>query len=73
MEFTNMPNIPQKRESCNAERQLGQLRTYLGRLENIARHGRLAEDPAEVKAAVWTFARPSAVLRRLAERERRLA
>jgi hypothetical protein len=66
-------NIPQLRDSCNAERRLGQLRSYLGHLERLARHGRLAEDPQETIAAVWTFARPSVVLRRLAEKDRRLA
>jgi hypothetical protein len=52
---------------------LDSLRNYLGRLEAIARYGRQSSDPQEVKAAVWTFARPSAVLARLAARDRRLA
>jgi hypothetical protein len=69
-----MSSIAQPTTPRNSgERTINQLRDYLGRLEAIARHGRLAEAPNEVKAAVWCFARPSTVLRRLAEKDRRLA
>jgi hypothetical protein len=51
-------------KDCRQERE------YLAALEGIARHGRTSNDPAEVAAAIRCFARPSTVLRRLAERSR---
>jgi hypothetical protein len=48
-------------------------RAYLGRLEAVARYGRLSADPAEVVAALRCFTSPSRVLWRLSERNRRCA
>jgi hypothetical protein len=66
--FTQPP-----KQHNNQAPALARMRDYLAGLENIARRGRLSSDPQEVKAAVWTFARPSVVLARLAEKDRRLA
>jgi hypothetical protein len=52
---------------------LDQVRQYLGALETVAHMGKAFKDPREVIAALEGFVEPSDVLRRLAERSRRLS
>jgi hypothetical protein len=68
----NNPIFTRNATPSNGQGQsLDSLRNYLGRLENIARRGRLSTDPREVRATALVFAEPSAALRRLAARDRR--
>jgi hypothetical protein len=50
---------------------LDQERRYLAALEAVARAGKVSSDPSEVIAALRVFARPSDVLKRLADRSRK--
>jgi len=44
-----------------------EIRNYLNHIESLASYGRTVADPAEARAVLQAFARPSNVLRRLAE------
>ena len=71
--FTFPRNASPGNSQEESPNSLRALRTYLGHLEGIARHGRLAADPKETITAIRCFTEPSHVLWRLAERDRRLA
>ena len=44
-----------------------EIRNYLDKIASLAIYGRTVADPAEARAVLQAFARPSKVLRRLAE------
>jgi hypothetical protein len=67
-----MQNISRIDSQCDSAVQLQQEREYLASLELVAHHARTSDNPAEVAAAIQSFARPSAVLKRLAAASRSL-
>jgi hypothetical protein len=49
-----------------ARERLNQARQCLGDIETLAHAGRVSQNPRDVMVVIRTFARPSAVLKRLA-------